>query len=433
MTTATRWDTIEHMVKTYGLGRAGTNDETAGTTAILSDDSQFGGHRGANGFDVGDDVRAKQDGTVGGGGTVTYDTTRLSKRPSFAAGTITVDPVFALGETPDAGDNDTTFLVLRQPFRFEDIDYALDKVLGVGGAIPWERRIVPVTLAVDGDMRSSGTSLWESSAATVTKVAASFPLGERALRIAATSAGGNANSLTLIPVEPGKSYYFEVTANIASTGAADDIGELLLTDVTNVAAITLTNVDVTRFEPVILQNQSVEMPSGCKEVEIKMTCTASGDIIDLSNVIFRKNESTVFTLPDIPVRILDIGEVKATTRDTWSRRDWDTMTPIRATPRQLDSGLWELHLRQSVAGMSVWYEEFAVPGTLASDAATTNVPKEFVAAVAAYELLKAHRDNKEWASAYLSAAEDTARVMTRYATQRVIIEEGSSGLFLPSV
>ncbi len=415
MATTTRWDIKEYAVDTYDLGRLGTNDEGTGTTAILSDDSQFGAHRGADRIEVGCDVRARQDSTPGGGGTVTYDGSRIAKRPTFPAGTITLDPVLALGEVQDTDLNDTTFYVLYLPFRDEQLNKEINKVLGEDSM--WQKLIRPLTAVTDGDRRSTTTTAWsETGDGAITKVAATFPLGERVLRMTGVTANDFIVSTT-IAVEEKKSYYAEITGMIASTGAAADQGTWIVYDLTNAAAITIGDPTIDRFEPEIL-SENLSMPSGCEQIEFRLEADNAGDIIDWANVTFRKNEQMTFTLEDKPYHILDIGEVRVARSSDWGQRTFEDMYPIAHKAVQLTEGLWQLQLKgpnSAVSGHAVYYEEWVAPGELALDSSTTIAPKKAVAAVVAERLL---RGVAGFEDEHTRAAIDASKVIDRAQTQR---------------
>lgn len=415
MATTDRFAIKQLIVDLYGLGRSGFNDEATGTTAILSDDSQFGGHRGADRIEVGCDLLAKQDATVGGGGAVTYDAARISKRPSFAAGQITVDPLLALGETPDKDDNDTDFLVLYLPFRNEQFNFEIDDVLDTH--FLWQKLIRPLTVVADGDMRATAEADWTLNNATDAKAAATFPFGERIIVVSATSAAGY-TSTGNIAVEELKTYYLEATGLIDPTlGSAGMSGELRLIDVTNSNTIAIDNSVIDRFEPEILAN-SVQMPSGCEQVDIRLISDANSDDIAWTNVIFRKDEQLTFTLQDKPYRIQDIGEVRATSERTWGRRAFEDMQHISREVVQISDGLWQIQLKQNVSGMAVFYEEWVAPGILANDSSTTIAPKEDVAAVVAERLLLPYHEDKYWRPFYTKAALKAAKVIQRAQGQR---------------
>ena len=311
-------------------------------------------------------------------------------------------------------DLDDAFAILRSPLRFYDVHAAITEAMHL---FEWEMGLVPFSRFADANMRAtSPTADWgTASSATPTKIAATFPLGERVLRVTASGNAGYALTNN-VPVEESVSYYLEVTGMIGSTGAAADAGTLQLIDVTNSnASITLDNSAIDRFEPEVLSNPSVAMPSGCEQVHVRLEATLNGDIIDWANLIFRKNEDRVFVLEDRPQRVKRIGRVFAATAKKWHTRGSLDDYEIDRDVDQLTSGLFQVRLRQSVAGLSVWYEEFFQPAEMFSDTDTTTIKIEELAAVAAEQLLKAHRGRSDdWALRYQKAQIEAAGVIVRY-------------------
>lgn len=412
MATVARWDILKEILQTYRLGRYGLNDATQADGTTVSDKSQFGGQRGAEWAELGCEVRVHQDTTAGGGGSDLYDTAIIEKRPSDAAGTITFSfaPTVGSYEAPVVANNDTEFLVLKRDFRFEQLFFEIDQVLGEPNM--HQKLIRPLTAVADGDMRDTAETDWTLSNATDDKVAATFPLGERALKVTDSGSGGGYDSTGNLSVEELKSYYLEVTG--WGVDAADS-GTVVLYDVTNGAAITLDSSAIDRLEPEILQNPSVQIPSGCKQVDIRLTCDAASDVLNWAMLHWRKNEELTFTLEDKPYRIEDIGQVRATREKHWGRRVFDHMTPIARDVVQLTEGLWQIQLKDSVAGMAVFYEEWVAPGTLATDDATTIAPKGDVAALVAERML---RGMDGYAKEYARAAVAAANVVARQASKR---------------
>lgn len=423
MATTTRWEVCKYALATYLLGRYALNDATQTAITTLSDASLLAGFGAQDLVDVGCEVRLRQDSTAGGGGTVRYDTVRLSRRPSHSAGQMTFSsPVVSGYETPVVANNDSEALVLFRPFRWDNFFAAIDEALR---RFPFFKLIVPLTSIPDGDMLASGTTSWsEVGDGEISKVAATHPLGLRVLRMTGVTANDYILSAT-IPVEPDTSYYLEALGMIASSGAADDTGTLVLRDNTNSADISLDNVTIDRFEPELLIN-TLTTPSGCKQVAVRLEADNAGDIIDWAHVIFRKNGQLVYPLIDRPQRIVRIGEVRATREQEWGQRSWDTMMPVAADPRQIDAGLWELHLKEDVSGYAVYYEEFVQPAVLdsqsAPDDATVAIPVEDIAAVAVANFLSPYQDMRQWRPAYLRAAMHAGQVVDAYGSQRSYVQ-----------
>src|SRR3989304_2913969 len=92
MTTRTRWTLLKHMIEAYDLGVFCTNDATQSGITTLSDDSVLGGARGARWGEHGCDARTRQNTLATDAGTNAYGEGRVSVRPTFSAGQITMDP-----------------------------------------------------------------------------------------------------------------------------------------------------------------------------------------------------------------------------------------------------------------------------------------------------------------------------------------------------
>ena len=404
MPTSTRQDIREQMFDTYNLGRRGTN---TGTVATSATDATFAGPGGDNRIAVGCAIMPTS------GGAAPEDEERfISSRPT-SAGLMAVLPVF----TAALANNDT-FEVLYRPLRFPDANNAINWALR---NIFWEKLTLPITSVLDGDMlrTTAATPEWVAVSPTLSKVAATYPLGLRVLRVNADNGAGDYARSANIPVEELKTYYLEATGMIATTGTgtATDAGTLVLYDVTNGAAITLTEVDINRFEPEILRN-TVTMPSGCEEVQIRLTSTASGDQIDWTNVIFRKDDSKEFVVQDRDATVDRLGKLLATTNTVWGTRG-SNMVEVAAKPERRTEGIWVYKTDVSLAGRSLWYEEWRRPAALTNDSTlTVGLDKEEVAAVATEHLLKTSglRGKDDWSDVYEQAAIDAARPIAKYRT-----------------
>lgn len=413
---STRWEIEKEIVQRYKLGKVGINDTATSNKTTLQDDSQFGAHRGAEDIAVGSDVLIRFNPSESDTGTNTYHTARVSKLPSHAAGAFEFDPAIASApaEDFDPAANVVEFLVLRREFWFEDMQKEIDLILGEN--FMWQKLIVPLTEVTDGDMRALAETAWTLANATDAKAAATFPNGARAIVVTDSGSAGGYTSTGSLAVEEKKTYYLEVTGYGTD---ADDAGELQAKDVTDSnAEIALDLKTIDRIEPEILRNPSVLTPSGCKQVDLRLVCTNASDIVSWANLIWRKNEQTLFTLEDKPYRIHDIGEVRATSEATWGRRVFDRMAKVSREVVQLTEGLWQIQLKESVAGRAVFFEEWVAPGTLSADSSTTIAPKEDIAAVVAERMLRGV-DGLE--DAYARAAVDAARVIRSAQSQRSYI------------
>lgn len=483
MSTTTRQALREHMIDVWGLGRRGTN--TGASASAITDDVNFGAHRSAEGIDVGCEVMIVSGTRAGDisrlasrpklttgvanldpglGGALSARTTTINDAGGISAADTTVIVTSATGFPSSgnyiilvesermevtAGQGTTTwtirrgvlntlaathvdtstvtlqdaFQLLYQPLRFDSGQYSVhDAITQAMAEFAWERRMVPVTLVPDGDMLAAATSSWsEVGSGALSKVAATFPLGERVLRMTGVAANDYIKSGT-IPVEPETDYYLEVTGMIASIGAAADTGTLVLYDETNAASITLDSDKITidRFEPEILLHTSVSTPAGCKQVTIRLEADNAGDIIDWTNVIFRRNSLREFVLTDRPQHILEVGRLFATSVSDWQERGQRlTDNEIPCEVVQLDSGMWAIHTRENLAGKSVWYEEYVRPAALTVDTDTTTLPKEDLAAVATELLLRPLQSDKQWKAIYAKVVDRAAYARAKYQSLRV--------------
>lgn len=405
------------MVDNFLLGRRGTN--TGASQGQITDDSNFGGHRGAEGIEVGASVMI-----TSGSGAPADEIIRLSSRPKLPTGTMLLDP------NPTASlSNGDTFEVLFLPLVFDigDGEHSVHEAIAEAQrAMPWQRRIVPFTLAADGDMLASAEANWSLTNATDVKTAATFPDAERVIVVTDSGSGGGYTATANIAVEENQSYYLEVTGFGTD---ASDAGALVVRDITNSADITLTESVIDRIEPETLSN-TVTMPSGCEQVSIRLTCTNASDVLSWANLIFRKNETREFTLADRPQIVGRIGRVFAFSASDWSVKGSLDDYEIAADIEQVDSGLFQITTHRSVSGKSVWYEEYVVPSELTADTDTTTIIKEDLAAVAAQILLEPLQQDPAWQWRYRKAAKASAVVRSRFQDiQRV--RKTSERLVLP--
>lgn len=355
-------------------------------------------------------------------GTRDGDITQLSSKPKLTTGVMNVDPSFS-----GALANTDTFEIAFWPLTFDRGPYSIhdsfNKVLRTYGL--WEKRIVPLSgLVADGDMLSSGDSDWTETNATDAKTVASFPLGYRVLTVTATAADGYVASAS-IPVEPSASYYLEATGFIASTGAAADIGTLILYDVTNSSetSFTLTESSITGFQPDILSN-NVTMLSTTEQVQVWLRSEANTDVIAWTNIIFYRNGETRFVLPDRPQRILRLGQLRVADTAEPEARSWERMYQAAYTPYQQDSGIWTVELREPLSGRAAFIEEYIQPATLSADSDTTYIPTEHLAAFVAEDLLKPLKTDPKWTNRYLKAAYDAVLYRQQYQDVQSNVDRG---------
>lgn len=416
MATNDWWTVKRYLAETYRLGRYGLNDANQSDATTVSDDSRFGGPGRQDGFDHGCEINIHQNTTAAQDGSDLYDITAIAGKPSFGAGLFSLDPTPDVGsyETPNTSNNYTEFVAYHPGIRVHEIDDIANAVLVEDWM--WHKLWRPFTSVVDGDMRGSDGTDYTGVNATnpPTKTAATFPFGERVLVVTDDgSGGGYARPDTNIYVEELKPYYLEVTG--LGVDSADS-GTLQLIDVTNSnASITLDETVIDRMEPEILRNV-VQMPSGCKEVQIRLVSDGVSDVVHWANLIFRKDEQQEFVLEDSPVHILDIGRVKATPYGDWSRRVFSQMRDVSRDATELTSGIWEVQLHESVAGHAVFYESFERPAAITADSDNIYVPKEHLAALVAERLLLPMQ--RTYPDEYADAARRAALVKRMYATRK---------------
>ena len=415
MATFTLKTVLEYLCDDFGLGRYGT--ASAGSATSITDDTRFGGPDGAKSLDAGCSVYITSD--AGGASAAPEDEeTRLSTKPKLPTGVATLDP--ALTAAVAASDG---FMIAYKPFTFKPGSGPYAIIAHINQALAtfqFEKRIVPITLAPDGDMLASGTTSWTAvdgaggaNTPTLAKVAASFPNGERALRVTnnATGAGDYARS-GLIAVEENKSYYLETLAWGADSA---DAGTLVAYDQTGSAGITLSESAIDRIEPERLRN-TVTTPAGCEQVSIRLTCTAVSDVINWAYVIFRKNEAQEFVLADRPQKVLWVGRLLIPSGKDWSTRGTWNEVPSKA--EQLGAGLWRIKALESVANRSLWYEEFVAPAAMTTAAGTTTIDARDLAAITAERLLRPIRAwSRDWTLKYDFALSQAAGAIDRYVAQ----------------
>lgn len=402
MTTASLADVLNILVDDYGIGRRGTNTGTS--LSAITSDGDLGGPDAAKEVSAGSQIIV----TADGGAAPEGEITQLSTKPKLSTGVANLDP-----NLTTALANAATFVILRKGLRFVGGgDGVINKINEAQQDFGFIKRILPYTLVTDGDMESSGVSDWTAvSTAAHTKTAATFPLGERVLVVTDSgSAGGYARSVN-ISVEATGTYYLEAVGYGVD---ASDAATLVLFDVTNNAAITLSESVIDRMEPERLRN-TLSMPAGCKEVQIRLTCTSASDVIHWSYVIFRKTDSKELVLPDTPVRPMDIGRLGYFRYVDWGTRG--EFKPIDSDPAQLDNGLWKYRTDHRLPE-SIWYERFDKPADLAASTvatASTPIPARDLAAVAAEKILFPMRfKSTDWGNRYQDAVRRMAGVVDDY-------------------
>ena len=150
-----------------------------------------------------------------------------------------------------------------------------------------------LTLVTDGDMETSTTTSWTASNSTLSKVttAAYVRLGTRCLRVQNSAANGYVRPATHLSVAEGQSY--QVRADfLAAVGTA----KLQLYDETNAAAIR-TETAVTGVTPQRFLYFQDTIPTGCKQVSVRLIGSEITADIYWDNVSLRNANGTEIGLP----------------------------------------------------------------------------------------------------------------------------------------
>lgn len=278
-----------HIARTKDLGYMQGAPSTAGeTTAIVdtssdspfdSDDSErlldnawvkIEADSAGTPLNVGEVRRLKSD-----GGYTPSTSTLTWNRAMSNATTSTMTYGVYLGVPPtrqglNRGLDDYINDVLRQ-LRYRD--YAL------------------LTLVTDGDMETSGVTNWTASNSTLTKstTAGYVFQGKQALRVQNSAANGYARS-ALVSVTETQNFCCVADVRVV-TGTAT----LRLYDETNGAAIDSVTTSELRRGYLWIDNTTI--PSGCKQVSVRLIGTGASDDIYWDNVSLRNTNATEMDLP----------------------------------------------------------------------------------------------------------------------------------------
>ena len=147
------------------------------------------------------------------------------------------------------------------------------------------------SLVVDGDMEYSDTSAWSSSNAALTKSteAGHLNFAQQSLRVANSAANGYAQSAQ-IPVS-GPSELFEIWAMVLV-----DVGTATLRAYDNTNAATIASVS-TSGEAWQWLRLDATVPSGCRDLRIRLIGTESTTDAYWNLVLVRRQWSNRFALP----------------------------------------------------------------------------------------------------------------------------------------
>lgn len=214
------------------------------------------------------------------------------------------------------------------------------------------RHYALLTLVTDGDMETSGVTNWTTSNSTATKstTAAYITGGTQSLRVLNSSATGYVQSAS-VPVVEGQSYECAADVRVSSGTAI-----LRLWDVTNAASIDTATTTELRKGFLYLDNALI--PSGCKQVAVRLVGTESDADIYWDNVTLRNREAREMSLPSWFVNPKWLEEVIYT---HGGRREQDSDS-YNVDERALDI----LHYRNVIVdhtGATPYKVEFSRPPT----------------------------------------------------------------------
>lgn len=154
-----------------------------------------------------------------------------------------------------------------------------------------------LTLVADGDMEASNTTSWTASNSSLTKSTTTVGEGVRSLRVQNSSANGYAESQA-IGVFEDRQYLVEATC-YPDTGTPN----LIVWDSTNAEAIkTIDPADADQLgfaqtDEWIRLWAYIDIPSGSRQVTIRLAGEESTADIYWENIIFRQVAATRATLP----------------------------------------------------------------------------------------------------------------------------------------
>lgn len=251
---ATRPQILARLLRQTGRGQAGTTTAT-GTTSTLIDTTnlqsvQFNDRQWVGAFIY--FTSGTLDGTIR---TVT------GYAPS--TGTLTYAPT-----TASAPGSSATYLLMRTPFPVQVLLDELDAILKHDAYYPCMTMLSEVA---DYDMEQSGTSAYAGTNATLAKASWSLAnhesvLGERALAVTNTSAGGYASLANPLRVVPDRQYYAGAFFT-PNDPTATHTGTFTIYDQSNGAAIeTIT----TTSKSMVFMGTDFTTPAGCNLVQLRM-------------------------------------------------------------------------------------------------------------------------------------------------------------------
>lgn len=280
-----------------------------------------------------------------------------------------------------APDNGSTFSLYLRDVSMTEIRAAVNDALRKR----YYKTYWPVTLVDDGDMRSSATSAYTASNATLSKVTTSGNVvyGPRSLRTLSTSGAGYGYQRLKVPNPSSQAQWYIQALVRAEVGTA----RLTVYDVTNAATILSEDWDKLGWGIV---NFSFQIPSGCEQIEIRLGTSATSDDAYWNYVMAYPQGMESVALPDWVDRA---GQVQQVYRLPIT----DPLAPDHALTRPV---MW-WKLRENLdnansaytlqfypgTGGAAWVEVYKPYATLSADTDTTTINRDWIELAGSVELL----------------------------------------------
>lgn len=283
---------------------------------------------------------------------------------------------------------------------------------------------IPVSLAADGDMETSGVGSWTASSATVTKdvTAANVFFGRQSLSVAATGGNGQARSAS-INIPAGTAVFCSALVKVGTAAAAE--ARFILWDDVNGVQIAR---GVSRVSGWSELSFLATIPATADQVSLRLESTTSGQTIYFDHAVIIPIKRRLFEFPATFVMADDIERVVS-----YERGSGLDMTGSENNYRMSEKQIsrWTTHdLVKYDRGINAYrfgLEDskditrpiFAVGGvkfaTLTDDTTTTAAPHRLVEGLVLadmFELLAqwyTERNDESKAAVYLAIAEQTRR------------------------
>ena len=215
-------------------------------------------------------------------GAAAADQVRVVTTYTPASGTLTHGGV-AYGVSPVADDVYEVIKWIHPDDLNTAINRALEKL--------WYETWMPLSLIDDYDMESSGVTNWTATNSTRQKITTAGWYQDQALEVTATAANGYVQSNS-VPVKAGAFGFAGVTVNTSATG---DKFEFTVWDVTNAAVIGSVVEETTMMRHQVAVSFTV--PTGCRQVALRLGAEANGDIAVYDNAILHVQHQNRFNAP----------------------------------------------------------------------------------------------------------------------------------------